>query len=185
MSEQEANDFADKLSGWADWIDARVRDLVTIGVTASLVEGIAGFLSAAWGPAILAVVLTAAAAGGLIAFLTEMAAELRRLEGFIRQFNQKDGKGVILAAQCMGRMFDCEITIISRDTGNGIVYSILPGPFLKGAWNEIFDVGTLKTIYEPGKVCTINGTSPEGFGRNWKGGLPPPHWKKDNPYRDC
>jgi hypothetical protein len=98
---------------------------------------------------LLARLTAALALGGGIAAIAAI-----RLGQYIRHVKENMGdSGVIISAECWGVFWDCNVTIINPDTGNGVVTTV------PKALN-MFDALSSKSyqgIWAPGRACTLSG----------------------------
>jgi RHS repeat-associated protein len=103
-------------------------------------------------------------------FLQALADQILEYAGYVAS-NTGD-TGVIISASCNTPGFSCNITVVNRDNGNGVMYTTGPGLAAKTFWSNLFRAnngwGHNSNLYEPGRACTSKGENPSPG--NWYNG---------------
>jgi hypothetical protein len=163
LTHDEAVDFANMLNKLADKLESWKNTTDSISDIATALEALLGIWAKAIPAATLAAVITQILANMAEGSLDAIVADLRKMAGWVEHFN--GDSGVIIGAACWRRLYTCEISILSRDTGNGVVYTTQADLFAKGFWNAFYSVSSTQ-YFEPGRACTIEGENPSG--KRWK-----------------
>jgi hypothetical protein len=176
LSESQAADLSGFMRGLAEQIERGASAIATGATIAAVVESILGWAAqriatmatpATFYAGILAGIATWAAGALYQNAMINVASDLKLMADLIDKYNMQGGSGVIIGAACWGRLSTCQVSIISRDTGDGMSYITRPGTFEKGFWNDFFGASLSRGQYfEPGRACTLEGGNVDG--RRWK-----------------
>jgi hypothetical protein len=163
LTHQEAEQLIASYRDLANAMENYANNKGTISTILQALEVVLGYFAKALPAGVLATVATRLISDASADILLELAADLRKIADQVEKYN--GDSGVIIGAACWSRLYTCEVSILDREQGNGVVLITKPGLFNKGFWNHLF-LQSQHGYFEPGHACTLSGGHPTGS--RWK-----------------